>query len=111
VRHERISWAFCTGRFEDKLILSLRSTNPNAKAGQLIRKLVKNDYLAGGHGMTGGGYVPIEEDEECDESLEDRFTARFLKLMGHNQADWKPLLDGEATAANSARKKPNKTAR
>ncbi|MEJ2721977.1 MAG: DHH family phosphoesterase [bacterium] len=108
VRHERISWAFCTGRFKDNLILSLRSTNEDAHAGRLIRKLVGSDYLAGGHGMTGGGYVPIEDED--GESLEQLFTDRFLEAMGFPDADWKPLLEQEPPAAkndgDSAKKTP-----
>ena len=35
VRQERITWAFCTGRFKDSLILSLRTTNTDVNAGQV----------------------------------------------------------------------------
>jgi nanoRNase/pAp phosphatase (c-di-AMP/oligoRNAs hydrolase) len=110
VRQERISWAICTGRFKDRLILSLRSTNTEANAGQLARKLVESDHLAGGHGMTGGGFVPIEgEDEEGEESLEERFTAKFLKLMGYPDADWKPLLGGDGSEESGNRKASRKS--
>jgi nanoRNase/pAp phosphatase (c-di-AMP/oligoRNAs hydrolase) len=98
VRHERTTWTFCTGRFKDKLILSLRSTKPDARAGEVIRKLVQSDHLAGGHGMTGGGYVPIEDEGEG--TLEEQFTTRFLEVMGNRDADWKPFLDGEETDKN-----------
>jgi len=60
VRHERISWSFCTGRYRDRLILSLRSTNTKADAGTLVKKLVENPNTVGGHGMSAGGYVDIQ---------------------------------------------------
>jgi nanoRNase/pAp phosphatase (c-di-AMP/oligoRNAs hydrolase) len=104
VRQERITWAFCTGRFKDSLILSLRTTNSDTNAGQVIRKIVKNKHMAGGHDMTGGGYFPLDEDPEGEESLEDLLTARFLKEMGHRQADWKPLLNDKPPPKNNDRK-------
>jgi nanoRNase/pAp phosphatase (c-di-AMP/oligoRNAs hydrolase) len=91
VRHQRTTWAFCTGRFKDNLILSLRSTKPDAQAGNVIRKLVQSDHLAGGHGMTGGGFVPIREEGE--QPLEVFYTERFLKVMGYKNTDWKPFIE------------------
>ncbi len=91
VRHERTTWAFCTGRFKDKLILSLRSTKTDARAGQVIRKMVQSDHRAGGHGMTGGGFVPIEDEGE--QPLESFYTERFFKVMGYKNTDWKPFVE------------------
>lgn len=99
VRHERISWSLCTGRFDDKLILSLRSTNESAQAHKVIRQLVGSETMAGGHGMTAGGYVPLEGDGDA---METRFEAGFAELMGYDTADWKPLLEGEDGANTNA---------
>jgi nanoRNase/pAp phosphatase (c-di-AMP/oligoRNAs hydrolase) len=93
VRRERISWSFCTGRFKGELILSLRTTNPDARAGWLIRKMVGSDYLAGGHGMIAGGSVPLEG--VADDSLENRFTAEFARILGVKKPEWKDLLESD----------------
>ncbi|MEJ2544129.1 MAG: hypothetical protein P8Y99_08675, partial [Calditrichaceae bacterium] len=59
VRHERISWTLCTGRFKDRLIISVRTRNEKAKAGKLVQQLVENRNTVGGHGMFAGGFVDI----------------------------------------------------
>jgi nanoRNase/pAp phosphatase (c-di-AMP/oligoRNAs hydrolase) len=90
VRRERISWSLCTGRYQGNLILSIRTTNARAEAGKLIRKIVGSDVLAGGHGMTAGGYVPLDED--VDTSPEEKYEMEFALLLGHEDPEWKPLL-------------------
>jgi len=94
VRRERISWALCTGRYKGELILSIRSTNSDANAGRLIRKMVGNDYMAGGHGMSAGGSVPLEGYAEA--TLEDHFTNEFARLLGFEKPEWKDLLEPDA---------------
>jgi nanoRNase/pAp phosphatase (c-di-AMP/oligoRNAs hydrolase) len=91
VRRERISWSFCTGRYKGELILSLRTTNPGAHAGWMIRKMVGNDYMAGGHGMIAGGSVPLEG--AADDALEKRFAGEFARMLGFKKPDWKDLLE------------------
>jgi nanoRNase/pAp phosphatase (c-di-AMP/oligoRNAs hydrolase) len=104
VRHERTTWAFCTGRYRDRLILSLRSTKRDANAGDVIRNLVQSDFLAGGHGMIGGGYVPIGDSDQ--ESLEQFYTTRFLELLGNKNADWKPFIEHDAAGPDNSGGRP-----
>jgi nanoRNase/pAp phosphatase (c-di-AMP/oligoRNAs hydrolase) len=94
LRHQRISWILCTGRFKRHLILSMRSSNPTAKAGKLIRKLVPDPQNAGGHDMFAGGRIALDRLPETDIAiLELRLSQQFAKLLGHPGADWKPLFD------------------
>ena len=53
------SWALCTGRFEGRIYLSMRTSNPRGEAGRLMRTLVGRGGRGGGHGMTAGGWVPV----------------------------------------------------
>ena len=48
--------------------------------------------------MSAGGYVPIEDAD--GDSLEERLAGKFVELMGHESAEWKPLLDETAPASN-----------
>ena len=93
VRHERISWSFCTGRFKDRLILSIRSRNSKADAGKLVTKLVKDRKTVGGHGMSAGGFVAIGEMKNDDiELLENRLRKEFAALLNCDDPEWKNLL-------------------
>jgi nanoRNase/pAp phosphatase (c-di-AMP/oligoRNAs hydrolase) len=49
MRFEEVEWALAAGVYEDKLILSMRSSAPAANAGDLLRKVVGNMGRAGGH--------------------------------------------------------------
>ncbi len=59
LRMEGKSWALCTGRFEGRIYLSMRTSNPRGEAGRLMRVLVGKNGRGGGHGMTAGGWVPL----------------------------------------------------
>ena len=94
LRHQRISWVLCTGRFKKNLILSMRSSNPDAKAGKIIRQLVPEQHNAGGHDMFAGGKIALNGLPETDITiLELRLSKQFAELMGFPQADWKPLFE------------------
>jgi hypothetical protein len=93
VQHKRTSWVFCTGRFKDHLILSIRTTNTKAEAGRLIKKMVSTPNTVGGHEMMAGGYVPLQSGkEEAINDVEQKLTDKFVHLMGYTESDWKPLI-------------------
>lgn len=94
LQHHGTSWVLCTGRFKGNLLLSMRSSNPNAKAGVLIKKLVSDKNEAGGHDMFAGGKITVSDSGKQDyEALEQDLTNRFAKLMGYTQTiEWKPML-------------------
>ncbi len=94
LRHQRISWALCTGRFKQNLIMSLRSSNPKAKAGKIIKHLVPDQDNAGGHDMFAGGRIALNELQEAEIAiLEIRLAQLFAELMGYENVEWKPLLE------------------
>ncbi|RMI08960.1 MAG: phosphoesterase [Calditrichaeota bacterium] len=93
LRHERISWALCTGRFRGELIISLRSSNPGARSWRVIRQLVGNSRNAGGHDLFAGGKLSLKGmSEEEIKRLEEKISTRFARSLGYPEAVWKPLL-------------------
>ncbi|MCB0284503.1 MAG: DHH family phosphoesterase [Calditrichaeota bacterium] len=93
VRHERISWALSTGRFKDRLVISLRSRNTKAQAGKLVRNLVRNSKTVGGHDTYAGGYVDITGMKENDVSImENTMSKNFAELHNYENPIWKSLL-------------------
>ncbi len=57
LRMEGKTWALCTGYYGDRLYLSIRTTNPRAEAGALMRRLIGRRGKGGGHGRTAGGWI------------------------------------------------------
>jgi len=94
LRIERIGWSFCTGRFKDRLILSIRSIHPNAKAGRLLKRLTSNSENVGGHDRIAGGFIPLSSNKEEEiHRMEQELTDKFATLLGSDDADWNPILD------------------
>ena len=94
LRHERATWSICLGRFEEKLILSVRTSNPRAEAGRVVRRLVGKRGRAGGHGMMAGGWIECStKDEQELLSIEERIIRRFLTILGKSRsAQLDPLI-------------------
>lgn len=92
VRLEGKTWALCTGRFGDRLYLSLRTTNARADAGRLMRRLIGTRGKGGGHGMTAGGWVALDKAPGNDpQSLERHLGARLAKYLKKNPQRIAPI--------------------
>lgn len=92
VRIEGRTWAFCTGRYGDRLYLSLRTTNARADAGSLMRRLVGTRGKGGGHGMAAGGWVKLDGPTASDrESLQQLLTRRLAKYLKKNPDRLSPI--------------------
>ena len=57
MRFEEVDWAVVAGVYEGRLILSARSSAPDAKAGEVLQRVVGNRGKAGGHDRRAGGVV------------------------------------------------------
>ncbi|HXO41516.1 MAG TPA: DHHA1 domain-containing protein, partial [Thermoanaerobaculia bacterium] len=57
LRMEGKTWSLCSGFYGDRLYLSIRTTNPRADAGALMRRLIGRRGKGGGHGRTAGGWI------------------------------------------------------
>jgi nanoRNase/pAp phosphatase (c-di-AMP/oligoRNAs hydrolase) len=60
-RLEGVQWVLCMGVYNDSLILAVRSRSRRTGAGQLVRAVVGNLGMAGGHGTMAGGQVPLRD--------------------------------------------------
>src|SRR5262249_29858687 len=57
LRLEGKTWSLATGFYGERLYLSIRTTNPRADAGGLMRRLLGRRGKGGGHGMIAGGWM------------------------------------------------------
>jgi nanoRNase/pAp phosphatase (c-di-AMP/oligoRNAs hydrolase) len=89
LRHERMGWVFCSGRFRGNLIVSLRSSNAKKNAGRVIKKIVKNSVNVGGHDMVAGGFIDATKMKKDEIALLRRkLSAEFASIMGYPEAEW-----------------------
>lgn len=94
LRHERIGWSIATGRFNEKLFVSMRCSHPKADAGNMLKQIIGKLGSAGGHPRVAGGQIPFIGQKADDwKRLEDTIIDRFLhKLEYKRDIEWKSML-------------------
>jgi nanoRNase/pAp phosphatase (c-di-AMP/oligoRNAs hydrolase) len=83
IRHENIQWAICAGVHEGQLTLSLRTNQPRAQAGEILRQVVqKLGGRAGGHDRRAGGFIPLASTSaNAVEQIQSELRRRLLKAL------------------------------
>ncbi len=85
VRIEGKTWSLCTGIYQDRIYLSLRTSNPRADAGRLMRRLLGRRGKGGGHGMTAGGWIDITKVRNGDPApLQKTLGERLARALKKN---------------------------
>ncbi len=82
VRSRGQSWCLCGGTYDGVLRLSVRTEEVTSQAGQLAQALVRSrGGSAGGHGMTAGGRIPLDEGEDPG-ALWEAIAGECSRLLG-----------------------------
>jgi nanoRNase/pAp phosphatase (c-di-AMP/oligoRNAs hydrolase) len=102
LRMEHKTWSLCTGVYNDRVYLSIRTTNPRADAGRLMRRLVGRRGKGGGHGTLAGGWVPLDKAPGGDpRAVQRRLAARLARALKKNPEKLLPI-DLQAAARPKA---------
>ena len=90
LRLEGAEWAAAIGAFNGCLYCSVRTTDRDTNAGDLLQRVL-GAKSAGGHDMIAGGRIPLGVDpaERVRAACEVR--GRFLQALGVDPASGKPL--------------------
>jgi nanoRNase/pAp phosphatase (c-di-AMP/oligoRNAs hydrolase) len=92
LRMDGKTWSLVTGSHGDRLYLSIRTTNPRADAGNLMRRLIGQRGKGGGHGTMAGGWIAMEEGQsEAQRALERTVSRRFAVALRKNPDRLLPL--------------------
>jgi nanoRNase/pAp phosphatase (c-di-AMP/oligoRNAs hydrolase) len=92
LRRKMISWVLCTGFYKGKLVLSIRSSNPDAKASEFLTKMVPDPKTVGGHDQIAGGYISLLNNKKDLKNMENRLSQAFAQAHGYEDFRWQPLL-------------------
>ena len=79
------------GSYKKHLHVSLRTTDRDANAGEILQKVL-GSRSAGGHDMIAGGKVPIEGNGLEREKLAMRVKDRFLRRIKVEAAEPRGLV-------------------
>jgi nanoRNase/pAp phosphatase (c-di-AMP/oligoRNAs hydrolase) len=92
LRMEGKTWSLATGVHGERVYLSIRTSNPRADAGRLMRRILGRRGKGGGHGMMAGGWVPVAKAPGGDvATLQRQLAARLATLLKKNPDHLEPL--------------------
>lgn len=93
LREDETHWTMCTGFFEGKLLISIRTSQEQNRADKAIKSIVTRKGTGGGHLTYAGGQVPIINGTESGrKNLKKQIDRRFLRAVGMSQARCYRLL-------------------
>jgi nanoRNase/pAp phosphatase (c-di-AMP/oligoRNAs hydrolase) len=93
LRKEGIVWTLCYGKFEGRMLLSLRTSDPDANAGRIIRAIVGKYGTGGGHNALAGAQIDLSTLTEREHHFRELvLLRRFLSLTGPKGVAPEPLV-------------------
>ncbi|HUS70971.1 MAG TPA: DHH family phosphoesterase [Anaerolineae bacterium] len=90
LRWEGARWIICMGLYEDEVVISVRTNDMEANAGQVVRAVVEGLGTGGGHGLLAGGRVPL--DARPLQDVVRTLRRRFLKQLAREGYEGKKLV-------------------
>lgn len=89
LRDEETQWAMCAGAYGDQLLLSVRTSDVQANAGQIMHRLVGKRGSGGGHNVMAGGQIPLhgEQSPARIHALAEQVVKRYIRAVGRAGQD------------------------
>jgi nanoRNase/pAp phosphatase (c-di-AMP/oligoRNAs hydrolase) len=93
LREDETHWTMCTGYFESKLLISIRTSQEQNRADKAIKSIVARRGTGGGHLTYAGGQIPLKNDTESERRrLKKQVERKFLRAVGMSQVRSSMLL-------------------
>src|SRR6266851_3308925 len=82
IRFDQVDWAVCAGVYQDQMVLSVRTSLPGSRAGEVLRQVVGKLGRAGGHDRRAGGSITLPSTAATAiEEMQAEFRRRLLKAL------------------------------
>ncbi len=83
LREDDTNWTMCTGFFEGRLLISIRTSQEENRADKAVKFIVARNGTGGGHLTYAGGQVPLKKDSESErQKLKQFIENKFLQAVG-----------------------------
>ncbi len=93
LRDDEITWTLCSGFYNGKLLISIRTTEESNLADKVARRLVARKGTGGGHATYAGAQVPVADISKAQrQRLERHLQRRFLTIIGADSPANAPLV-------------------
>lgn len=85
LRLEDTQWVLCHGVYKQRLLLSMRTSDPSVPCGQFMKSIVKGMGTGGGHDTFAGGQVQLTKGTRKERDERERtIRRRYLERLGFN---------------------------
>jgi hypothetical protein len=94
IREEGTKCTVCFGSSGKKMLLSIRTSEPDGRADKVIKQIVSARGTAGGHRMFAGGQIALVEGSESERlMIEGAIIRRCISVLGLDKSSEKKLVD------------------
>jgi nanoRNase/pAp phosphatase (c-di-AMP/oligoRNAs hydrolase) len=85
LRVRGMTWSLCLGTYKDALFVSVRTTNTQADASKIIKRIIPKHGASGGHDMIAGGQVKIDKrDRSKVRAIKNDVIQRMIRALHYN---------------------------
>lgn len=100
IRLDGTQWSICFGMHEQRIYFSVRTNHPTRDAGEVVKAVLGDEGVGGGHDTMAAGRIQLlEESEETYRRVVSALWARFLEVLGEEPSDVRGLVrDAPSTA-------------
>jgi len=93
LREDETIWTMCTGSWNDKLLISIRTSEESNLAEKVIKHIVARKGTGGGHQTYAGGQIPLLKGTKKErEELEKHVERKFFEAIGVEEGQNAPLV-------------------
>ena len=83
VHLEQAVWTLCYGFYDDRMVLSLRTSDAAKRADKVARRIVGRTGCGGGHNARAGGQIPLRDRTAAERRrMEAAVRRRMLRAVG-----------------------------
>jgi nanoRNase/pAp phosphatase (c-di-AMP/oligoRNAs hydrolase) len=95
LRFDQVDWVLATAIHEQRLILSLRTSNGKVSAAEVMKKLIRRLGEGGGHRAKAGGFVNLQTGDAPEiEKVRRALLRRLLRILKIKHSKGEPLVPG-----------------
>ncbi|MFC1762628.1 bifunctional oligoribonuclease/PAP phosphatase NrnA [Planctomycetota bacterium] len=105
LREDQTAWTLCMGVFEEKMLLSLRTSEDGGRADQVMKRIVARRGTGGGHQTYAGGQIPLKNGSKTEiTKLQTVVRQKYLQALELEECRFERLVhQGTATAKPAAK--------
>jgi nanoRNase/pAp phosphatase (c-di-AMP/oligoRNAs hydrolase) len=93
LRDDETTWTMCTGYWNNKMLISIRTSEESNLAEKVIKHMVARKGTGGGHLTYAGGQIPLTKGTKKErEELEKDVLRKFIEAIGASDGQCVPLV-------------------